>query len=55
MTVLSLSVLIVLVLAVFGFLAWWIMARQAAVRPKADDAYECPICNEFHCDCRKKE
>lgn len=47
--------LILLFVAVFGFIAWRIMARQAATAARPDTAYVCPKCNETHCDCRKKE
>ena len=49
------SVLIILFVIVFGFLAWRIVARQIAARPRPDETYICPRCNEIHCDCRKED
>ncbi len=49
-----LSVLILLFVIVFAFLAWRIVARQIAAHPGPDETYICPHCNEMHCDCRKK-
>ena len=48
------TLLSVLFVAVFGFLAWRIVMRQAGVTPSSDDLFICPICNEQHCECQRK-
>ncbi len=47
-------ILIVLFLSVFGFLAWRIVMNQATSTPPSDDMFVCPVCNEKHCECHKK-
>jgi hypothetical protein len=44
----------VLFVAVFGLLAWRIVMSQARVAPPSHDQFICPICNEQHCECHKK-
>jgi hypothetical protein len=48
-------VLVVLFLAVFGFLAWIIISRNASAASRSDETYICPDCNEYHCDCRRQD
>jgi hypothetical protein len=48
------SLLIVLFVAVFGFLAWRIVMGQPRVASSSDDLFICPICNEQHCECHRK-
>lgn len=47
-------ILIVLFILVFGFLGWRILTQSQGA-PVADDAYECPHCNEQDCVCHKKD
>ena len=51
---LTYTLLVVLFLAVFGFLAWRIVIGQVRAVPSSDDLFICPICNEQHCECHKK-
>jgi hypothetical protein len=44
----------VLFVAVFGFLVWRIVMSQDRAAPSSDDLFICPICNEQHCECHKK-
>lgn len=51
-------ILALLFLAVFGFIAWRVLAgyrleRQAPQPPPV--TYECTVCNETECECHKKE
>ncbi len=46
--------LAVLFVAVFGWLTWRILMRQVPVTPPPEDAYICPVCNDEHCSCHKK-
>jgi hypothetical protein len=51
------ALLIVVFVAVFGFIAWRVVAGyrlkgQAPTPPPV--TYECPVCNETECDCYKK-
>lgn len=48
--------LVVLFVAVFGFIAWRIFAGHrlnSQAPPPPPVTYECPICNEVECDCHK--
>lgn len=48
-------ILIVLFILVFAFIFWRIFASSSATQaPAAPDKYECTVCNNYHCDCRKE-
>ena len=42
-------------IAVFGLILWRVVAGQAAAASAEPEVYECPVCNEVHCDCQKQE
>ena len=46
--------LIILFIAVFGWLAWRIVMRSVPTSPRPEATYVCPVCNEEHCSCHKK-
>lgn len=49
------TLLCVLFVAVFGFLAWRIVMNPDRVAPSSDDLFICPVCNDQHCECHKKK
>ena len=49
-----LFLLVLIFIAVFGFLAWRIIAGKVPQRRPEPDVYVCPICNETHCECEKE-
>ena len=46
--------LFVLFLMVFGWLAWRIVMKQVPAAPPSEATYVCSVCNDRHCNCRKK-
>ncbi len=45
----------VLFLAVFGWLTWRIVMRQAPVASRPEASYVCKVCNDDHCTCHKED
>ncbi len=49
------TLLVIVFISVFGFLAWRIIMNASSAGPKADEAYVCPVCNDQNCVCDKKK